>query len=319
MTSPFPLPDLPPDTQLRSGTAARLAGLPATTLRVWERRYGVVAAPKTSTGQRLYTVSDVRRLALLRQLTTQGHAIGTIAGMTLEALQGLATTAADAARAAAPAPGALQVVAVGPTIAARLAGSPWADALVAQADLGGALAAGRPASGGLACHLLAEIPALTPALAARLRALARDWGVEATVVYRFGPASAVAALRAEGVQVMREPVAKRALLRRLDEVARAAAAAAPAPAVVPRRFSDADLARLASRPSAVLCECPRHLAEIVAQLAGFERYSADCGDAHPADAALHRRLHALAADARARFEQALAEVAAAEGLTVPGG
>jgi hypothetical protein len=316
MSLPFPLPDLPADTQLRSGTAARLAGLPATTLRVWERRYGVVAAPKTFTGQRLYSVSDVRRLALLRQLTTQGHAIGTIAGMTLEALLGLAATAADAARAAPPAPGDLQVVAVGPTIAARLAGSRWADALRAHADLDGALAAGGPASGGLPRHLLVEAPALTPALTARLRALARDWGVGATVVYRFGPASAVAALRADGVQVLREPVAARALRRRLDEVARAAAA--PAPAAVPRRFSDADLARLASLPSAVRCECPRHLAEIVAQLAGFERYSADCGDAHPADAALHRRLHALAAETRARFEQALAEVAAAEGLTSPG-
>ena len=34
------------DARLRSGTAARLAGLPVSTLRVWERRYAVVDAPK---------------------------------------------------------------------------------------------------------------------------------------------------------------------------------------------------------------------------------------------------------------------------------
>ena len=47
-------PDMPPvEARLRSGTAARLAGLPVTTLRVWERRYGVVAPAKTVTGQQI--------------------------------------------------------------------------------------------------------------------------------------------------------------------------------------------------------------------------------------------------------------------------
>lgn len=317
MALSLPLPDLPAGTQLRSGTAARLAGLPATTLRVWERRYGVVAAPKTATGQRLYSVSDVRRLALLRQLTGQGHAIGTIAGLSLEALQGLAATVADAARQAPAAPGGLQLVAVGPTMAVRLSGSPWAEGLVSHRDLDAAEAAVRPAADGPPRHLLVEAPSLTPALTAQLQALTRAWACGATVVYRFGPLAVIAALRADGVQVLREPVPARALLRRLDDLARAVPPAAP-PAVAPRRFDDAELARLAGLPSAVLCECPRHLAEIVAQLAGFERYSADCVSADPTDEALHRRLHALAAETRARFEQALADVVEAEGLTLPG-
>ncbi len=314
MDLPLPLPDLPPDTQLRSGTAARLAGLPATTLRVWERRYGVVAAPKTATGQRLYSVSDVRRLALLRLLTGRGHAIGTIASMPLEALQGLVTTVAGAAR--PPAAGGLRIVAVGSAVAARLSGSRWTEGLVVHPDLHTAAAAGGPAADDRSCHLLVEAPALTPALAEQLRALAQEWGAGATVMYRFGPGAAVGALRANGIHVMREPVSARALLRRLDVAARAAQPAA-APAIVPRRFSDAELVHLAELPSTVLCECPRHVAEIVAQLAGFERYSADCCGADPADEALHRRLHALAAQTRARFEEALAEVVAAEGLTLP--
>ena len=39
-------------TLMRSGTAARLAGLSPSTLRIWEHRYSVVAPPKSASGQR---------------------------------------------------------------------------------------------------------------------------------------------------------------------------------------------------------------------------------------------------------------------------
>ena len=68
------------------------------------------------------------------------------------------------------------------------------------------------------------------------------------------------------------------------------------------------MADLAERPTAIACECPRHLAEIVMQLVNFERYSDDCGSRSPADAALHRHLSGLAGAARTLFEQALERV-----------
>ena len=83
-----------------------------------------------------------------------------------------------------------------------------------------------------------------------------------------------------------------------------------------RRYSDAQLAKLVEQPSTVLCECPRHLAEIVTQLAQFEHYSDDCDASSPSDSALHRHLSSLAGTARAMFEQALDRVVAEEGLTV---
>jgi hypothetical protein len=72
-------------------------------------------------------------------------------------------------------------------------------------------------------------------------------------------------------------------------------------------------------PSDVACECPRHLAEILLQLAGFERYSRDCQSRSPADAALHQHLSQLAGGARHLFEQALQRVMVDEGLVLPGG
>ncbi len=56
------------------------------------------------------------------------------------------------------------------------------------------------------------------------------------------------------------------------------------------------------------------MSEIVAQLAGFERYSQDCTWTGPADAALHRHLSRTAGAARTMFEQALQRVVTDERL-----
>ena len=73
----------------RSGVAARLAGVPVETLRVWERRYGVVR-PRLSEGrQRLYSSAEVRRLTLIKQLVDMGHPIGAIAALPTDVLFGM--------------------------------------------------------------------------------------------------------------------------------------------------------------------------------------------------------------------------------------
>jgi DNA-binding transcriptional MerR regulator len=76
----------------RSGAAARVARMPVTTLRIWERRYGVVSPPKSASGQRLYSSQDVQRLVLLKKLVERGHAIGSIARLELDQLDRLALT-----------------------------------------------------------------------------------------------------------------------------------------------------------------------------------------------------------------------------------
>jgi DNA-binding transcriptional MerR regulator len=84
-----------PKKRYRSGDAARLAKMPVTTLRIWERRYGVVAPPKSESGQRLYSEDDVRRLSLLKGLVQRGHPIGTIAKLDRAQLEQLALGASD--------------------------------------------------------------------------------------------------------------------------------------------------------------------------------------------------------------------------------
>jgi len=304
-----------PSHKLRSGTAARLAGLPVTTLRVWERRYGVVAAAKTESGQRVYSPHDVARLRLLRQLTHAGHAIGTIATLELESLQAL-TTGMSAL--ASPMPGtALDAVVVGRSAAHALEAVPGCVLRAVHDDLDQAESAQPPE--GRVGLLLVRLASLQPQAVERVLALGAALRAGAVfVVYGFGTEASARALREVGATVRREPLSGRDLAQWVRGV-REAPVLAPATAeagwqVAPRRFSDEALARLAEMPSPVACECLRHIAEIVAQLAGFERYSQDCASTGPADAVLHRHLCRTAGAARTMFEQALQRVVVDEGL-----
>jgi MerR family transcriptional regulator, light-induced transcriptional regulator len=58
----------------RIQAAAELCGIPAATLRAWERRYGVPVPRRTASAYRLYTPEDVELLARMRDLVEEGVA-----------------------------------------------------------------------------------------------------------------------------------------------------------------------------------------------------------------------------------------------------
>jgi MerR family transcriptional regulator, light-induced transcriptional regulator len=51
---------------------ARMTGIPADTVRMWERRYGVVEPARSEGGYRLYDETSVRRLAAMQALVRAG-------------------------------------------------------------------------------------------------------------------------------------------------------------------------------------------------------------------------------------------------------
>src|SRR5699024_139568 len=66
--------DVPVGTRLTvAGAAARL-GVAASTLRTWERRYGLGPSARTAGRHRRYDAADVARLQVMRRLTRQGVA-----------------------------------------------------------------------------------------------------------------------------------------------------------------------------------------------------------------------------------------------------
>jgi DNA-binding transcriptional MerR regulator len=296
---------------LRSGTAARLAGLTASTLRIWEHRYGVVSPPRSPSGQRSYSMADVHRLRLVRRLTLEGHAIGTVAGLPLEELVALSsgnevTTTSQQ-----------RVLVVGQALARKLDGRLRPSVTQVFDDL--AQAESNLASCGAVDLLVVHVASLQASVSERVLALRLALpAASVLVVYAFGVEAAADALRTAGVLVRREPISG-AELARLIATARPLAeqtAAASFAVSSPRLYSDEELATLAEIPSSIACECPRHLAEIVTMLVGFERYSAECVSGGPANAVLHQHLLEVSSVARTMFEQSLARVVIDEGLVV---
>jgi len=68
---------------------SQATGLTVETLRAWERRYGIVAPQRDSTGRREYGPDDVLRLRLLREATERGHPIRRLAKLDEAELSGL--------------------------------------------------------------------------------------------------------------------------------------------------------------------------------------------------------------------------------------
>jgi len=324
----------------RSGAVARLAQMPVATLRIWEQRYQAVRPGTAASGHRLYSATDVQRVLLLRQLTEQGQAIGSIAGLDLAQLQEVANAHAGAAtparRRPVPAPAALRLVVVGRALALRLQRPAVARRLAQPAQLVAvfgslAEAAHRTADGGIDL-LVWQSPQLQPGVPQELQAAQQAWQPrQVLVLYRFAAAAATKPLADSGAVVAREPADDDALgawLAPLEAAlalrpGAAAAAGVPPPSqplpdggVPPRRFDDAALTAIAGLSPTVACECPRHVAELLIQLSSFEAYSAACVQRSPADAQLHAYLQRVAGASRALFESALDSVARHEGLVL---
>lgn len=302
----------------RSGAAARLARMPVTTLRIWERRYGVVAPPKSATGQRLYSSKDVQRLVLLKKLVERGHAIGSIAKLDLDQLDRLALTYAEAAFQPDPADSEPEstLVIVGTALARRL-----------RAELPQLQSASQPrltifddipdaqAHDLKADALVIHVASLLDDTVQSVLALGEKYHAKVVaVVYAFATVHSVNSLRYVGVRVYREPLEKNQVLQILHDLSpqQQPRDAMEIYARTPRRYSDETLTAIAGRSSTIACECPRHLADLIRQLSAFEQYSDQCESRSPADAALHRYLADVSNRARAMFELALERVAREE-------
>lgn len=302
----------------RSGAAARLAGLPVETLRIWERRYSLSDAQRSAHGQRLYSAEQVARLGLLKQLVDQGHAIGVLAGLAREQLQAmLAAGAGDTRASGAP----VRIALVGPSLARRVAAERQGLGLEVRANCARLEQVAELGAGTGAQVLVVELSELDDNVLPLLAAAREAAGAAATVVlYRFCASATIRALRSAGCLVARVP----ADLGELALLCRSALAgqrlplqeAAP-PTVTPPRFDDEALASISAAGTRITCECPRHLSELLLMVGSFERYSAQCANRNPEDARLHMQLELAAGQARMVLEGAMTALAIADGLPLP--
>ncbi len=314
----------------RIGAVAKLSGVPVSTLRIWELRHQAFAPSKTTGQHRLYSQQDVQRASLLKQLSDAGHAISSIASLATSALvklQHQARVSANLQSGQKPAASTVSMVVVGPGLALRSESrqfkqgfqSNTARVTAAFSDLAEACAAPLDDKPQI---LLVKVNTLQDGARAEIQKLASALQVLQTVVlYSFATQAMVQAMRLDGLIVRREPISDQELSDLISSVllvdtARALGELQPTALIPPRKYSDETLSRIAGMSTQVQCECPRHVAELLAQLANFEQYSQECLSKSPQDAHLHAYLHAVSGTARALFERALEMVAEHENIVL---
>ncbi len=311
----------------RIGAVSRMTGIPTPTIRMWERRYGVVEPGRSPRGGRLYSKADVSRLALVRRAVESGHAVGSVARLPDDQIR--ARLQADFSATAADA-GPCRVAILGPQLALRLRrGEAALKGVEIVAELRDRDAARKKLAPNPPDVLVVDQPTVHARDVPLLHALQQQTGARhLLVVYGFASAAVLERLARGPVHTLRAPLDAAQLQRaclaclKLPPLAARAHSALEQLLYQPlpqRQFDEQALARISTLDSVVKCECPRHLSDLLLSLGTFERYSAECESAGDRDAALHALLHATAAQARSLLEQALAHVLEFEQIKLPKG
>lgn len=296
-----------------------------TTLRIWETRYGAFNPLKTEGKQRLFEELDVSKALLLKQLTNEGHAISAIANLALEQLRHMSNLHNSGQQRVATNGAPLTLAVVGLGLANRIESKKFAAGLKQNtlkvtnvlADLASATEAVLAESSQV---LLIKVNTLQTDVHRTIQALIQKHQFAQTIViYNFAPEAVIEAMKFSGFIVRREPISDSELAELILSVlfvdqARAQEFGTSGAVISSRKYSDETLARVAGISTQVLCECPRHVAELIAQLASFEEYSQECLNKNADDAHLHAYLRSISGSARSLFENALEKIAQHEGI-----
>ncbi|NIO39022.1 MAG: MerR family transcriptional regulator [Burkholderiales bacterium] len=304
------------------GVVSRLTGIHPETLRMWERRYGVVKPGRSEGKSRRYSDDDVRRLSLVKTLVDAGHQISTIATLSMAQLQRRLDAASQQALRTAGGDGPCRVILIGAALQAKISAArsevPELEVVAAfdndedltdqdslpEADV-----------------LVVEYATVQSETVGDLRRLMSRCGIrKAVITCRFGARQTLHDLESVGVTCLRAP-ASVTEIQSACMTAHKTIGSASLPATVaeiapipPQLFSPQQLARISARTPSIVCECPHHLVDLISSLAAFETYSVECQNKNAEDAQIHVFLHATAAQARALMEGALRRVAEFEGI-----
>jgi DNA-binding transcriptional MerR regulator len=314
------------------GAVSKFSGVPTYTLRIWESQHATFEPRKTAGQHRLYSDDDVLKATLLKRLIEQGHAISNIGRLETKNLNALLLNQGTTNHLSGMAQNdghrdedTVSIAIVGLALATRLGTKKFTLNFRSNpiqitdvfTDLTQALTSDIQQTPDV---LLVKLSSLHATTQLDLHRMAAHCGASQVILlYNFGPEHIVESLKSAGMLARREPISD-SDLSELIQSARAlrtgieAGPLAIAAPVKPRQYSEETLARVAAMPATVVCECPRHVAEIISQLGSFEQYSMECLNASTEDAHLHAYLSTVAGSARALFERALQVIADHEGI-----
>ena len=315
------------ETQSHFGIGAVVArtGLSAPAIRMWEKRYDAVEPDRSDSNRRLYRAEDVERLVIMKRLTERGHAISTIAHLTLGDLEKRLEEAESLLRVKSgdhKTHSRLLLIGVGLDDLMQDKILLETEVVARFASLDEAGTAKRLPETDL---LVIDAATLFPQTISVVRDLVtRCRATRSLLLYRFSSSSTATALAKaiDGLQLLKAPVSATQLRREcLVQLNSLHPRNLPAPVggtgQIPARLYDAEqLVRLTQVASAVECECPQHMAGLLQGLGAFETYSQECEDRNEEDALIHAFLHRTTAHVRRIMEEALRHLVRVEGIRI---
>jgi DNA-binding transcriptional MerR regulator len=309
-------------TGYKIGKVSKITGISPDTLRIWERRYAAVIPTRTEAGGRLYATHEIERLKLIKTLVDNGDSISNVATLSLDELQDrLSETQSVSTPLMHHAP--VRLIVVGRSIPRKIEQAPDelndiqlissfpdvqalnAETHLPEADI-----------------LVLELSTLQQESAAQIVDLInRVNAAHAVIIYRFAAQNAVERLPDCRCSSLRAPVELKVLREHclsLDRQQMMNAQANDSLKITgyapSRRYDDATLAKIGAISPTISCECPHHLAELLASLVAFEQYSSECESRDLNDAELHANLGKSASHARHLIEDALEMVIRTENI-----
>ncbi len=284
------------------GKLSQESGIHASTLRMWESRYQIITPVRTEGGARRYTREDCLRLKWIKALVDMGYKPRFLAPLSLDELKVELASASGAQGGKGAAADKLQVGAFGTTAWARSFLAPPAFDLAKDVRQLDSLANLSEHAEGLDVVIIFT-NGLQASLSQRIAELAISHPEKLVVViYEFSSSMALSELSRATVTCLRYPVSPvefstklKALLAERRQVS----------ATQQPLFSPEALHKIISENHKILCECPKHLAQLLLSLHGFVEYSTHCADDSPAEALVHRRLREIATDSILQLESGL--------------
>jgi len=307
--------------QYNIGVVVRRTNIHPETLRVWERRYELIVPDRSETGRRLYSEGDIRKLQLVKQLTELGHGVSSLAKLTSdELLERLTASHNQGAQRETRSGLKCRVAFVGDALRVR-----YGRHLLYYKDIDivGSMIPGSSTSHAQADVVIIDLSTINEESHALIEQYCTDSGASAAVVvFNFATRKAISELESAGIVCLKGALsaaeiyrACMSLMQPLFNVASLTDQQTDEESTPPR-FDKDQLSHIATLSSAIACECPNHLAELIINLTAFEHYSLECANRNEDDARLHLQLNQSTAAARMILEESLARLIEIEGIVV---
>lgn len=300
------------------GAVSRATGINASTLRIWEQRYGMPKPDRTIGGARRYAPTEVKRLKLIKALVDIGHKPGNLLSFSLDELaEHLNFFNPDTLHRQSATP-QLRILTVGDSLGLKV--------LLQDGPLSGFEIIQHVNNPLEIDHWLGKFDILLfnfSALQSDQSQQIIHWAkglntVGTMVLHTYSNSSSIQALEAAGIPCVKSPAKPAEIRQVLDLFIHKAQSAKNVPRRAEKKFSPEELETLSTLSYSLYCECPRHLAGLLMSLNGFVSYSEQCLDASPKDTIVHQILRNLAADSTALIESGLELVLRAEEIELPG-